>query len=134
TLRLKDHCKLYDPVPIEEIPKFISQCDLAVLPFPPFIGWRVSSPIKLFEYLAMGKCVVVTEIEAFTDVIGKQPFAFYSSGDKYSDLKQAIKEAYRHREHFNEYGKLAREYALKNSTWKIQAERLVQFFERIKNV
>ena len=52
---LEDWCKLLKPVPLEDIPQYIMDCDLPVLPFPNFMAWRVSSPIKLMEYLAMGK-------------------------------------------------------------------------------
>ena len=62
-------CKLYDAKPLSEIPALIAKCDLPVLPFPDFLPWRVSSPIKLMEYMAMGKPVLVPDMECFTDVL-----------------------------------------------------------------
>lgn len=68
---LEDWCRLLKPVPLEDIPQYIMDCDLPVLPFPNFMAWRVSSPIKLMEYLAMGKKALAPNLEAFTDVFAK---------------------------------------------------------------
>lgn len=65
---LESWCKLLPPVSLKDIPPFIADSDLPVLPFPNFDAWRVSSPIKLMEYLSMGKKVLAPNMEAFTDV------------------------------------------------------------------
>jgi glycosyltransferase involved in cell wall biosynthesis len=69
--KLESWCKLLPPVPLDEIPQLIANSDLPVLPFPHFMAWRVSSPIKLMEYLAMCKKVLAPNMEAFTDVFGE---------------------------------------------------------------
>lgn len=71
--RIDSWCELLPPVPLVEIPQHIIDCDLPVLPFPNFMAWRVSSPIKLMEYLAMGKKALAPNIEAFTDVFKDNP-------------------------------------------------------------
>src|SRR5690606_13511124 len=80
---INNWCKLYPPVPLNEIPQYINDCDLAVLPFPNFMAWRVSSPIKLMEYLAMGKKALAPNIEAFSDVFKDNPelIFLYDSDD-----------------------------------------------------
>jgi glycosyltransferase involved in cell wall biosynthesis len=70
---IEEWCKLLPPVPLKEIPRLVSNADLPVMPFPNFMAWRVSSPIKLMEYLAMGKKVLAPNIEAFTDVFHENP-------------------------------------------------------------
>ena len=76
--RLESWCKLLPAVPLDEIPELVLNTDLPVLPFPNFMAWRVSSPIKLMEYLAMGKKVLAPDMEAFTDVFGQHPdLVFY---------------------------------------------------------
>ncbi len=130
---MQDYCDILQPVPIQKVPDLIAECDLPVIPLSNFIGWRVSSPLKLFEYLAMQKCVVLTDIEAHRAVLGNMPFAFYARSEKASDLKDAIKLAYENRKGFEEYGKLARKFVLEEFTWKTQAGRLVSFFEQITN-
>lgn len=128
---MEDYCTILAPVEIEKIPDLISECDLPVIPLSNFIGWRVSSPLKLMEYLAMGKCVAVTDIEAHRNVLHSMPFAFYAKSEKAEDLKKAIKLAYENKHRFNEYGRLAHRFALKNYTWKMQAKNLIDFLNKI---
>ena len=130
---MEDYCTISERVDIDRIPILISECDLPVIPLSNFIGWRVSSPLKLMEYLAMGKCVVVTDIEAHRDVVQTMPFAFYSKSEKAEDLKNAILRAYENRHYFEKWGKLARKFALENYTWKIQAKYLMNFLGKIDN-
>ena len=131
--KMEEYCKILAPVEIEKIPDLIASCDLPVIPLSNFIGWRVSSPLKLMEYLAMGKCIVVTDIEAHRDIMGSMPFAFYAKSEKAEDLKEAIELAYRNKHKFKEYGELARKFALEKYTWKIQANNLINFLDNINH-
>ncbi|BDU15468.1 glycosyltransferase [Lysobacter auxotrophicus] len=47
---------------IEELPKYLQHCDIALLPFRPGHISDAVSPIKIFEYLAMGVPVVANEL------------------------------------------------------------------------
>ena len=49
-------------VPYAEVPKHIAIADICVVPLPDIDWWRVSSPLKVYEYLAMGKPVIMTNI------------------------------------------------------------------------
>jgi len=131
--KIEKYCNILAPVEIKKIPDLISECDLPVIPFSNFIGWRTSSPLKLMEYLAMGKCVVVTDIEAHRDVMDSMPFAFYAKSERAEDLEGAIEVAYENKSNFDKYGKLAREFALKNYTWKTQSGNLINFLNRFNN-
>lgn len=48
-------------VPQAEVPNFIATSDIGVSPVPPLSFYKMSSPIKLFEYMAMAKPVVASE-------------------------------------------------------------------------
>lgn len=48
-------------VPHSGIPNFIAAADIGVSPVPPFSFFTVSSPIKMFEYMAMAKPVIANE-------------------------------------------------------------------------
>lgn len=51
-------------VSYEEVPALIEACNLGALPFPRQAKWETQMPLKLLEYLAMGKMVVATDMEA----------------------------------------------------------------------
>lgn len=50
------------PVPNEEVPKFLVDCDILVIPRPLTPVTKVSYPSKITEYLAIGKAVVVSNV------------------------------------------------------------------------
>jgi glycosyltransferase involved in cell wall biosynthesis len=128
---LEKSCRIFEPLPYEDIPGLIANADLPVIPFPHFRGWEVSSPIKLMEYMAMGKAMVLTDIRAHRDVVGQSSFVFYARSDDPEDLSEAIGKAYINRENLDQLGKKARELALQKYTWGHQADSLADFLESL---
>ena len=130
--KLESWCKLLPSVPLSEIPAFIAQCDLPVLPFPNFMAWRVSSPIKLMEYLAMGKKVMAPNMEAFTDVFGTDSeLVFYFDTNNpnqveaiFEKLKAILDEKILDKGNFFPQ---ARQFVSENYTWEKQSEKLFNF-------
>ena len=131
TYHLKNWCKLLDPVPISQIPQMIADADLPVLPFPNFLAWRVSSPIKLMEYLAMGKKVLAPDMESFTNVFGiESEIVFYfnsGSSDPVLAIEKRIKMIIDNKLlNYYEINK-PREFVVQEFTWNKQATKLIEF-------
>ncbi len=70
--------RVVPPVPYDDIPNFLVQAHIGVLPFPDEEKFRVSSPIKLFEYMAAGMPILATRIVCHTDVVGTEKYAFWA--------------------------------------------------------
>jgi len=68
-LDVDDLVSFLPSVPYERVPAHIARSDLAIIPLPPLVGWQVSSPAKLMEYLAMNKPVILSAIEAHRAVV-----------------------------------------------------------------
>ena len=51
-------------VSYDEVPALIEACSIGTLPLPKQAKWETQMPLKLLEYLAMGKMVVATDMEA----------------------------------------------------------------------
>jgi len=77
------------PVPREEIPNYISAIDIALQPSVN----EYASPMKIFEYLAMGKCIVAPRQANILEILehGKTALLF-EPGDK-EDLSRTLKAA-----------------------------------------
>jgi glycosyltransferase involved in cell wall biosynthesis len=60
-LGIKNDVIFTGQVYFDEIPNFIAAGDIGVAHVPPLDFYKLSSPIKMFEYLAMGKPVVANE-------------------------------------------------------------------------
>ena len=129
-------CKILPPVSLKEIPQLIANCDLPVLPFPDFMAWRVSSPIKLMEYLAMGKKVLVPDMECFTDVFGsRSDLVFYYKSNSQEPVKEIAKAIRSILDNnalaYCNFSAEIRAFVLERYTWQTQAAKLFDFCEAL---
>jgi glycosyltransferase involved in cell wall biosynthesis len=127
TLGVEKRVSIEKTVSYEEIPNRINRSDIGILPFNDWHGWNVSSPIKLFEYLACGKPVVVTEIPAHRNVLKDARCAFWAKESSPEQVASAIRRAYESRNDFERLSKEARALVLRDCTWQKQAEKLKLF-------
>jgi len=77
---LEEVVKLRGPVDHSEVPRYIAACDVGIVPLPDHIRWRYQCPIKVLEFLAMGKPLIVSDIPAHRWIIGNKPVALYLRG------------------------------------------------------
>jgi glycosyltransferase involved in cell wall biosynthesis len=107
-----------------DIPNFIDASDIGVSPIPPLSFYKLSSPIKLFEYMAMSKPVVANE------EIPEQKEVLQESGGGIlvqfndSSFANAIIDLLDDPERAKEMGKKGRDWVLKNRNYEILARRL----------
>ena len=84
--------KVISPIPPEEIPGWLARAHVGVLPFPDELKFQVSSPIKLFEYMAAGMPILASRIVCHTDIVGNNHYAFWSDGSDINGLLAALRE------------------------------------------
>lgn len=128
-LHLQDHVVIHPPVPFQEVPAHINSAQVGILPFPDLDWWNTSSPIKLNEYLAMGKPVIVTDIAAHRAVLCNEKFAFYVTNDSPTSIARGMESAIAKAHDLPQIGKMARRMALKSLTWKVQARKIKAYLE-----
>lgn len=121
----------HSTVPPDAVASFVSACHVGVLPFLPTNVMRASSPLKLMEYLAAGKPVIVSRIEAFTNVMGDTPAAIYLREQTPEAIADAIRHAADSRHRLAEWGARGRQIVEAGHTWDAQAERLHRFLEAV---
>jgi glycosyltransferase involved in cell wall biosynthesis len=130
-LGIQKRVSFHEPVRYEEVPEWIHRCDAGILPLPDWDGWNVSSPIKLFEYLACAKPIIVTDIPAHRHVLEDRAFAFWAKQSSPQDIAEAIRQAYERRADFQHVGLKARQFVLDEYTWAKQAQKLYGFLGRL---
>ena len=99
------------PVSYAAIPDALGDAHVGVLPFPDEAIFRVSSPIKLFEYLAAGLPVLATRIPCHTDVLGESDAVFWAEDATPAGLRAAVERVWGERARLPALGALAREAA-----------------------
>ncbi len=111
------------PVPHDQIPEILAWAHLGVLPFPDEEKFRVSSPIKLFEYMAAGLPIVATRIVCHTDVIGSGKYVFWAEQDDLPGILSALRLVWMNRDALREMGFQAA-IAAQAWTWFESAKKL----------
>lgn len=90
---LQDRVVFKGMMPYERIPQEIAQADCCICPLPSRPEWNVSSPLKVFEYLACGKPMILTPIPAHRDVLEDEKFVVWTRGWEVDDYADAIARA-----------------------------------------
>jgi len=115
---------LHDPVPYEEVPKFIGLSDVGIVPLPNTSDWRFQNALNLLEYLAMQKVVLATDIPANRIVVGDDPCCIYIASAKPDEIVKTIEYAYFNREKLDNWGQSGRIIIQNKYTWAKVAEKI----------
>jgi len=107
-----------------EIPDFVAAADIGVSPIPPTSFYKLSSPIKMLEYMAGGKPVVANE-----EIFDQKEVIEQSGGGilvpfTSEAFAEAMIELLNNPERAAEMGRRAREWVSKNRSYEILARRV----------
>lgn len=114
-------------VPHDLLPQYISAFDIGVLPDTN----EYCSPMKVFEYMAMGKPVVAPDLgnlrESFTN--GEQGFLFEHRNAR--SLLISLKVLIEDRKLRDNIGVKGREHILKEHTWQNNCLKILELYSRV---
>ena len=119
-------------VPHDEVPKFLRAMDVAVAPFLPLEDFYFS-PIKLFEYMASGTCVIASRLGQIAEVIEDNVDGLLCRPGDVQDLAEQLDRARRSPALRAELGLRARTKVLDRYTWRHTAEALVDCVRAARN-
>jgi glycosyltransferase involved in cell wall biosynthesis len=108
------------------VPSFIMAMDAAVMPHSNVHG----SPMKLFEYMAMGKAVIAPRVPAIEEVIHHEETGLlFTPGDQRA-FRDAMERLIRDAELRGRLGANAREHVLRHHTWARNAATILDALSR----
>lgn len=122
---LQQNVIIHDPVDYGKVPKYIGMSDVCLCPLPNHPFWRYQCPLKLLEYLAMEKVVILTDIPAHRSIMSKEKCGIYVSSTKPVEIEESIMYAYNNKENLKEWGKIGRKIIEKKYSW----EKVAKNFE-----
>lgn len=125
--KLGDSVNIEGLVPYEMIPEKIAHADCCICPLPDLIEWNVSSPLKVFEYLACGKPVILTPIPAHKDVADGLDFIVWSNGYHAEAIRDAIEYAYDNKDILAIAANKAPGYIKSQYDWDVQGQKLSEY-------
>lgn len=130
-----DNCVLTGRIPQEEGPIHLAACDILVashVPNPdgtPFFG----SPTKLFEYMAMGKGIVASNLDQIGEVLEHGRTAWMVKPGDVADLAKGIIRLVEDKELRSELGRNAREEVVTKYTWTEHVRKIIGALEKVLN-
>ncbi|HUN55806.1 MAG TPA: glycosyltransferase [Smithella sp.] len=124
---LDNHVVICGPVPNHEIPRYLHSAHIGILAFPDHEWWSVQSPLKLFEYLAMSKPVIISDIPMNRNVVGNRNIAFYIKDNSAGQICEGIRTAVINREHLSAMGEEGRKLIVEEYSWMSQAGKINKY-------
>ncbi len=121
---------VHDAVDYSDVSKFIAMSDVGIVPLPDIPQWRHQCPLKILEYLAMGKPVILTSIPAHKAIIGDEKCGIFIGSSEPEEIAKSIVLAYENRDKLPLWGQngilIANEYS-----WDKVAKDLYDYLEKI---
>lgn len=129
TRGLEKNVILTGAVSRQEIPGFIGAMDIALAPYPG-AGAAYFSPLKVFEYMAMGKPVVATDLGQCSSLL-KEGAGLLLPPDSPGLWAEQIKALIHSPGECQSMGKRARQRVLSRYTWAKNSQRIIDQFTRM---
>lgn len=138
-------------VPQMKTPEYLGACDILVSPHvpnedgTPFFG----SPTKLFEYMAMGKAIIASDLDQIGEILSPQvpasEFSEFSSDESKQvallvtpgiaeEIVQAVMKLVDDRVLRQQLGRNARKLALERFTWERHVEAILRGLRNIEDL
>jgi glycosyltransferase involved in cell wall biosynthesis len=125
---MEKSCILTGLIPQEKGPEYLAACDILVAshrPNPdgtPFFG----SPTKLFEYMAMGKGIVASNLNQIGEVLKHDQTAIMVKPGDVESLMAGLKALIDDEERRMRLGQSARREVVAKYTWKMHTQKIIE--------
>ena len=113
-------------LPHDQIPSYLDACDILVSPHISLPGRRFfGSPTKLFEYMAMGKAIVASNLDQLAQVLQHNRTAWLVEPGNTKELTSAITLLAEDPELRERLGRAARATAVEKHSWRQNAKSVL---------
>jgi glycosyltransferase involved in cell wall biosynthesis len=118
TNSIQNNVILHGPVDFHSVPDYILMSDVGLVPLPNAPIWRYQQPLKLLEYMAMGKTIIATDSPAHRYVADENSNVVYISDLTPSRLAKAMIYAYENRDKLEDWGRVGQQVIAEKYVWK----------------
>lgn len=133
SLGVASHVEFVGWVPAEKVASYIAASAACLVPHLPSEYMRAALPHKLFQYMLMGKPVVVSDCASLERVVGESGAGPAFRGGDASDLARCLIELWHQGEEaLARYGENGRRAALGPYAWRHDAQRLVEMYRQLE--
>jgi len=122
--QLQDAVTFSGKVAYPDIPRYIDAMDIAVAPYIPNENFYYS-PIKIFEYMAMGKPTIAGRIGQVGEIIKDGETGVLYEPGRIAELTEVLKKMVCDPAAREEIGKQARQWVVRERTWDQNAKHVI---------
>jgi glycosyltransferase involved in cell wall biosynthesis len=116
-------------VPPNQVPDHIAAMDIAVAPFI-LLDFFYFSPLKIFEYMAAGKCIITSRVGQIEEIIQHEKSGWlYDPGD-IEGMIYGLETLLKFPELRVNFGLQARDWVVENHTWERNAQIITEHLFR----
>ena len=126
---ISDHSLITGPVPHYEVPVFYDLIDIFVVSRPDFEVTRKVTPLKPFEAMGRGLPVIVSDLEALTEIIQDKTTGVVVEPNDVKMLSKSIMELVENPVARDELGKNASAWVRQNRLWRNVVEETRKAYE-----
>lgn len=131
-LGLEKHVHFVGRVPWDEVPSWIMGFDFGYSGQVELeIGEMYLSPLKLYEYMAMGRPVIASAFEDARRVIQDGKTGYLFDPKSLDSLKAVLRRAWHEREAWIKMGEAARDRVVREDSWEARVRKLIYEVEAI---
>lgn len=123
------YCKYFGSLPVKDVYSYIKASDLGMCTLYPTENYKESIPIKVLEYMACEKPLVLSDFEFWKK--------FFCNVGKYVDplninsIKEGIEYFLEDRSRIESMGKDNKESFINNFSWDREEKKLLELYEKI---
>ena len=128
---IRDRIIMTGLVDLTLVPQYLAACDVLVSPcVPNDKGEFINSPVKIFEYLAMGKPIVASDIGQQKEIIKDNENGLLFKTYDEDEFVEKLQVAFNNKELTDYITKNARIDATTNYDWKNNRDIILNIFQK----
>lgn len=121
-------------VPFEHVPAYMGLSQVGIVCHMPSLHTHTTTPHKLFQYMAMAKPVIVTDVRPLRRIVESENCGFVVHWDDPEEMAEAILRLYEDPEYARQVGANGQQAVREKYNWDKISEPLVDLYKMIGNL
>jgi glycosyltransferase involved in cell wall biosynthesis len=130
-LGVEDQVQFAGRVPFDEVPAYMAACDVCLVPHAATPHTETTLPHKLFQYMAMAKPVLVTDVPPLERIVSETESGRVVAADDPTALATAVRDLHADPDERDRLGTNGRRAVEATYNWEHDAERLRTVYQRL---
>lgn len=123
------YCKYFGSMPLKDVYDYTKAADIGLCTLHPTENYKESIPIKVLEYMASGKPLILSDFPYWKNLFGE--IGEYVDPLNPEDIKKAVLKYYDDRELMKSIGKDNKESFINNFSWDAEGKKLVELYKKL---